>query len=148
MAKPKLPDSESSEAEAALRLNRMRLGKSQSAASSDTLVLPVGQVLQGDCRELLHTLPPKSVDLIFADPPYNLQLKQDLWRPNLTHVDAVDDAWDQFGGFAEYDKFTRDWLGACRHVLKDTGAIWVLRLVPQHLPRGNDCTGSGLLDAQ
>lgn len=125
MPKSKSPDSESSKAKSAPRLNSVRSRSPQGAKPSDTPVLPVGQVLQGDCRELLHTLPPKSVDLIFADPPYNLQLKQDLWRPNLTHVDAVDDAWDQFGSFAEYDKFTRDWLGACRHVLKDTGAIWV-----------------------
>ena len=83
------------------------------------------RVLQGDCRDLLLTLPPKSVDLIFADPPYNLQLRQDLWRPNLTHVDGVNDAWDQFASFADYDKFTREWLTACRHVLSDTGTIWV-----------------------
>jgi len=75
---------------------------------------------------MLRTLPPKSVDLIFADPPYNLQLRNDLWRPNLTHVDAVDDAWDQFGSFAEYDRFTREWLLACREVLKDTGTLWVI----------------------
>ncbi len=56
--------------------------------------LPLNQVLQGDCREVLKSLPKNSVDLIFADPPYNLQLKGDLWRPNLTHVDAVDDDWD------------------------------------------------------
>lgn len=81
--------------------------------------------MQGDCRDLLPTLPPKSVDLIFADPPYNLQLRQELWRPNLTHVDGVNDAWDQFASFADYDKFTREWLTACRHVLSDTGTIWV-----------------------
>ena len=88
--------------------------------------LPTDQVLQGDCRDILATLPPRSVDLIFADPPYNLQLRGDLWRPNQTHVDAVDDAWDRFGSFAEYDKFTREWLLACREVLKDTGTLWVI----------------------
>ena len=88
--------------------------------------LPLDQVLQGDCRDILATLPPRSVDLIFADPPYNLQLRGDLWRPNLTRVDAVDDAWDQFGSFAEYDKFTREWLLACREVLKDNGTLWVI----------------------
>ena len=88
--------------------------------------LPLDQVLQGDCRDVLATLPPRSVDLIFADPPYNLQLRGDLWRPNQTHVDAVDDAWDRFGSFAEYDKFTREWLLACRRVLKDTGTLWVI----------------------
>jgi modification methylase len=88
--------------------------------------LPLDQILQGNCIEMLNTLPEKSVDLIFADPPYNLQLRQELWRPNMTKVDAVDDAWDQFGGFPEYDTFSHLWLSACRRVLKDTGAIWVI----------------------
>jgi DNA modification methylase len=88
--------------------------------------LPLNQILQGDCVEILNQLPEKSVDLIFADPPYNLQLQQDLWRPNMTKVDAVDDAWDRFDDFAAYDRFTRDWLRACRRVLKDTGTIWVI----------------------
>jgi modification methylase len=66
------------------------------------------------------------VDLIFADPPYNLQLRNDLYRPNMTKVDAVNDGWDQFGGFAEYDTFTREWLSASRRVLKETGTIWVI----------------------
>ncbi len=88
--------------------------------------LPLDQIIQGDCIETLNRLPEKSVDLIFADPPYNLQLNQELWRPNMTRVDAVDDDWDRFDGFAEYDRFTRDWLQACRRVLKDTGTIWVI----------------------
>ncbi len=83
-------------------------------------------IYHGDCREVLATLPERSVDLIFADPPYNLQLRGDLWRPNMTKVDAVDDAWDQVGDFAAYDQFTREWLLACRRVLKDTGTIWVI----------------------
>lgn len=81
---------------------------------------------KGDCREILPTLPEGSVDLIFADPPYNLQLGGDLWRPNMTQVDAVDDEWDQFADFAAYDRFTEEWLGACRRVLKDTGTLWVI----------------------
>lgn len=88
--------------------------------------LPLDQIIQGDCVEVLATLPEQSVDLIFADPPYNLQLRQTLWRPNMTRVDAVDDAWDQFADFAAYDAFTRAWLSACRRVLKDNGAIWVI----------------------
>ena len=88
--------------------------------------LPLDRILLGDCVELLHSLPEKSIDLIFADPPYNLQLSQELWRPNLTKVDAVDEAWDQFPSFREYDDFTRRWLSACRRVLKDTGTIWVI----------------------
>jgi DNA modification methylase len=88
--------------------------------------LPLGQVLIGDCVELLATLPAESVDLIFADPPYNLQLRGDLWRPNLTRVDAVDDEWDQFESFAAYDKFSRAWVSACRRVLKPDGGLWVI----------------------
>lgn len=89
--------------------------------------LPLDQIITGDCTKVLATLPEKSVDLIFADPPYNLQLQQELWRPNMTLVDAVDDEWDQFaGGFQAYDEFTRAWLSACRRVLKDTGTLWVI----------------------
>lgn len=88
--------------------------------------LPLNQIIQGDCIEILNSLPEKSIDLIFADPPYNLQLSQELWRPNLTKVDAVDDTWDQFSSFEEYEAFTRAWLSACRRVLKDTATIWVI----------------------
>jgi site-specific DNA-methyltransferase (adenine-specific) len=88
--------------------------------------LPLDQIIQGDCIETLPALPERSVDLVFADPPYNLQLQQDLWRPNMTRVDAVDDEWDRFDGFAAYDRFTRAWLEGCRRVLKDTGALWVI----------------------
>lgn len=75
---------------------------------------------------MLDQLPEKSIDLIFADPPYNLQLQNALLRPNLSEVDAVDDDWDQFEDFAAYDQFTREWLRGCRRVLKDTGTIWVI----------------------
>lgn len=88
--------------------------------------LKLDHIYQGDCCEILAALPEKSVDLIFADPPYNLQLQNELYRPNLTKVDAVDDKWDQFDDFAAYDVFTRDWLSACRRVLKDTGTLWVI----------------------
>jgi DNA modification methylase len=88
--------------------------------------LTLDQVIQGDCIQVLEKLPEKSVDLIFADPPYNLQLQKALWRPNMTRVDAVDDDWDRFGSFAEYDTFTKAWLEACRRVLKDSGTIWVI----------------------
>ena len=88
--------------------------------------LPLDQVLVGDCRDILPQLPADSVDLIFADPPYNLQLEGELWRPNMTKVDAVDDDWDQFESFAQYDRFTVDWLSACRRVLKPTGTLWVI----------------------
>ncbi len=88
--------------------------------------LPVNQILAGDCVEVLAALPEKSVDVIFADPPYNLQLRQELYRPNMTRVDAVNDGWDRFDSFQAYDEFTRAWLSACRRVLKDTGTIWVI----------------------
>lgn len=83
-------------------------------------------ILQGDCVAKMHSLPKKSVDMIFADPPYNLQLKGDLHRPNNSKVDACDDHWDQFGSFQDYDKFTRDWLSAARDALTDDGSIWVI----------------------
>jgi site-specific DNA-methyltransferase (adenine-specific) len=92
----------------------------------ETPSIPLDQILQGDCLDVLEQLPGKSVDLIFADPPYNLQLRGELWRPNLTRVAAVEEDWDRFSGFEEYDEFTRRWLGACRRVLKDTGTIWVI----------------------
>ena len=88
--------------------------------------LPLDRIFQGDCMELLAGFPADSIDLIFADPPYNLQLQAPLWRPNLTLVDAVDDAWDQFDDLAAYDAFTQAWLGACRRVLKPTGTLWVI----------------------
>ncbi|NND49731.1 MAG: site-specific DNA-methyltransferase, partial [Rhizobiales bacterium] len=69
---------------------------------------------------------PDSVDLVFADPPYNLQLSGELKRPNNTRVDGVDDAWDQFADFADYDAFTRSWLEACRRVLKPEGSLWLI----------------------
>ena len=88
--------------------------------------LPLDQILQGDCVSILDSLPAASVDLIFADPPYNLQLQQALLRPNQTRVDGVEDEWDKFADFATYDAFTRAWLSACRRVLKDDGTLWVI----------------------
>ena len=86
----------------------------------------LNQILHGDCIEVLKSLPENSVDLIFADPPYNLQLQHDLYRPNMTKVDAVNDRWDKFADFAAYDAFTREWLSASQRVLKETGTIWVI----------------------
>ncbi|MBR9840727.1 site-specific DNA-methyltransferase [uncultured Salipiger sp.] len=88
--------------------------------------LPLNTILDGDCIEMMNSLPAESVDLIFADPPYNLQLKGELHRPDNSRVDAVDDHWDQFASFAAYDQFTREWLAAARRVLKPNGAIWVI----------------------
>lgn len=95
--------------------------KSKSGA-----LLPLNQILAGDCVEVMNSLPEQSVDLIFADPPYNLQLKGELHRPDHSKVDAVDDAWDQFASFAIYDEFTKSWLKAARRLLKPDGAIWVI----------------------
>jgi modification methylase len=86
----------------------------------------VDRVMVGDCIELMNGLAEGSVDLVFADPPYNLQLAGDLLRPNNSRVDGVDDAWDKFADFATYDDFTRKWLGAARRVLKPDGALWVI----------------------
>jgi modification methylase len=83
-------------------------------------------ILEGDCLQILATLPDKSVDLVFADPPYNLQLGGELLRPDNSRVDAVDDHWDQFASFEAYDRFTRQWLAQCRRVLKDDGSLWVI----------------------
>ncbi len=85
-----------------------------------------GGIIVGDCIEAMAGLPEKSVDLVFADPPYNLQLGGDLTRPDNSKVDGVDDEWDRFDSFAAYDAFTLAWLGACRRVLKDDGALWVI----------------------
>lgn len=88
--------------------------------------LPLDQVIQGDCLEVMADLPAESIDLVFADPPYNLQLRQDLWRPNQTRVDAVSEEWDRFNDFAAYDDFTQTWLNACRRLLKPNGTLWVI----------------------
>jgi modification methylase len=88
--------------------------------------LPLNTILGGDCIEEMRGLPEASVDLIFADPPYNLQLRGTLHRPNNSQVDACDDEWDSFDSFTTYDRFTRDWLAAARRLLKPDGAIWVI----------------------
>ena len=88
--------------------------------------LPLDQIVVGDCIASMNALPEASIDLVFADPPYNLQLGGDLTRPDNSHVDAVNNDWDKFDSFAAYDKFTRDWLKAARRVLKPDGAIWVI----------------------
>src|SRR5215471_9192219 len=87
---------------------------------------PVSQILPGDCVAGLAKLPAASVDLVFADPPYNLQLQSDLKRPDDSRVDAVDDDWDKFSNFAAYDEFTRAWLTSCRRVMKPNATLWVI----------------------
>jgi modification methylase len=95
-------------------------------ADAEFLSLPIDSILVGDCIERMNALPAGSVDLIFADPPYNLQLEQGLTRPDQSRVDAVDDDWDKFDSFGHYDVFTRAWLMAARRLLKPDGAIWVI----------------------
>jgi len=94
--------------------------------TNDSSALPTGRILMGDCIEMMRSLPAKSVDMIFADPPYNLQLGGDLSRPDGSHVDAVTDDWDKFDSLAVYDRFTREWLSEARRILKDNGSIWVI----------------------
>ena len=118
------------------------------AAMNGEDALPLDQVLIGDCIDVMATLPPKSVDLIFADPPYNLQLRNELRRPDSSRVAAVDDAWDRFSSFGAYDRFTRAWLSAARRVLKDDGGALGDRGLSQHFPRRRDASGSRLLDPQ
>ena len=89
-------------------------------------MLEINKIHLGDCIELLRKLPNNSIDLIFADPPYNLQLNGELYRPNQTKVDAVTDAWDKFNSKEDYDRFTTAWLTECYRVLKNTGSIWVI----------------------
>lgn len=88
--------------------------------------LPLGQILDGDCIAAMRTLPAASIDMVFADPPYNLQLGGDLSRPDGSAVDAVTDDWDKFDSFAAYDAFTRGWLAEARRILKPNGSIWVI----------------------
>lgn len=88
--------------------------------------LPLDGVLLGDCIEVMRSLPAESVDVIFADPPYNLQLQGELHRPNNTRVDGVEDAWDRFHDLASYDSFTRSWLAEARRLLKPDGTLWVI----------------------
>lgn len=107
----------------AKRTTKAPARSSKKAAAGD---LPLDTIQQGDCVEIMRSLPKKSVDLIFADPPYNLQLGGNLHRPNNSLVDACDDDWDQFDSLKDYDKFTREWLSAARDTLTDDGAIWVI----------------------
>lgn len=88
--------------------------------------LPINKIINGDCIKELKKLPDNSIDLIFADPPYNLQLQGELWRPNQTKVDAVNDDWDKYKSFEHYDKFSAEWLKECRRILKEDGTIWVI----------------------
>ncbi len=88
--------------------------------------LPLNQVLRGDCIQMMRMLPDASIDCVFADPPYNLQLRGELRRPDDSLVDGVDEEWDRFTDFASYDAFTREWLTECRRLLRKDGTLWVI----------------------
>ena len=108
------------------QLQVLRTGNAAARPPATPDALPVNTILVGDCVEELEALPPASIDFIFADPPYNLQLENALTRPDQSLVDAVDDDWDKFGDFAEYDAFTRSWLAAARRVMKRDATIVVI----------------------
>ena len=99
---------------------------SKSAPKISHADLPLDSILQGDCVEMMRALPAASVDMIFADPPYNLQLGGDLHRPDGSQVDAVDDEWDKFDSLGTYDRFTHAWLAEAKRILKPGGSIWVI----------------------
>ncbi len=97
-----------------------------SQALSSVKTVQTNRILVGDCIAVMNGLPAGSVDMVFADPPYNLQLNGELLRPNHSRVEGVEEDWDKFADFRDYDRFTRDWLAAARHALKDDGTLWVI----------------------
>src|SRR6266436_1735726 len=103
-----------------------RRGASARAPRVSFESVATNRILVGDCIAEMAKLPEESVDLVFADPPYNLQLQGDLKRPDDSRVDAVDDDWDKFSSFAAYDDFTRAWLIACRRLMKPAATLWVI----------------------
>src|SRR3569623_1969062 len=105
-------------------MTRKTVAAAQAKSTSPQLRLDT--IIEGECSAAMNALPAGSVDMIFADPPYNLQLQGDLHRPNNSKVAAVDDAWDKFDALGAYDRFTHEWLAAARRGLKDDGTIWVI----------------------
>ncbi|WP_442755520.1 site-specific DNA-methyltransferase [Methylocystis sp. JAN1] len=106
---------------------RIKVTRTGSPNAGPLRALPArNTILLGDCVSLMENMAAESVDLVFADPPYNLQLASKLTRPDQSLVDAVDDDWDKFTDFAAYDAFTRDWLSAARRVMKPTATIFVI----------------------
>src|SRR5437667_1602873 len=103
-----------------------RRGASAKAPRTKFESAPSNRILVGDCVAEMSALPAASVDLVFADPPYNLQLRNELKRPDDSRVAAVDDDWDKFASFESYDAFTRAWLVACRRLMKRSATLWVI----------------------
>src|SRR5215204_420807 len=108
------------------RTGRLAPAPRMGFAPKSVAPISLDEVLIGDCIAALENLPAESVDLVFADPPYNLQLESALLRPDHSLVDAVDDDWDKFASFSHYDDFTRAWLLACRRVMKKNATLWVI----------------------
>jgi modification methylase len=104
----------------------IRDGAGRDGTARDGTAIEDGTIIAGDCISAMERLPEESVDLVFADPPYNLQLAGELTRPDNSRVDGVEEDWDKFADFASYDRFTRDWLAAARRVLKPDGTLWVI----------------------
>lgn len=110
-----------------IETTKQRAKRTVKTAKQDVrALLPLGQILDGDCIEAMRSIPDNSIDLVFADPPYNLQLGGDLNRPDGSEVDAVTDHWDQFDSFRAYDEFTKAWLIEAKRILKPDGALWVI----------------------
>ncbi|HEV2867552.1 MAG TPA: site-specific DNA-methyltransferase [Allosphingosinicella sp.] len=107
-------------------LGRVGLSAKTIGSRAPAPDLPLDDIIQADCIAAMAALPAGSIDMIFADPPYNLQLGGDLFRPEGSRVDAVDDDWDKFSSFADYDAFTRAWLAEARRLLKPDGTLWVI----------------------
>ena len=107
-------------------MGRVETGMRRAKAKPKPLDLPVNQIIESDCVAAMAALPDASVDMVFADPPYNLQLGGDLFRPEGGRVDAVDDDWDKFDTFEAYDTFTKAWLAEARRILKPNGTLWVI----------------------
>ena len=105
-------------------------------------------IIEGECVDILSRLPDNSVDLVFADPPYNLQLGGGLTRPDHSDVAGVTDEWDRFDSFDAYDLFTHHWLTECRRILKDNGAIWVIGSYHNIFRVGTILQDSRLLDSK
>src|ERR1041385_4445689 len=104
-----------------------RVPRGAPRTRQESALLPLGQIRERDCVEAMRSLPDGCVDMVFADPPYNLQLGGDLFRPEGSRVDAVDDEWDKFESLTAYDNFTREWLEQAQRILKDDGTIWRIR---------------------
>ena len=108
------------------RVAAPRRKKAVAPVAIEAASVPVDTLLRGDCIAQMAALPDKCIDMIFADPPYNLQLGGDLFRPEGSRVDAVDNDWDKFDTLGSYDRFTKAWLREARRILKPNGTIWVI----------------------